>query len=58
MKIIKNERISEGKKWNDNGTNEWNLSSLQLYLNNDYLDSINNFSRNMLKKDKVLSWWK
>lgn len=52
VKLIRNERISEGKKWNDNGTNEWNLSTLQLYLNNDYLASINNLSRIMLKKTK------
>lgn len=52
LKIVRDARISEGKKWNDNGTNEWSFSILQLYLNNDYLDSINNLSQNMLKKTK------
>lgn len=52
IKIIKNESIGD-MAFDDNGFNEWDKSSLSLFLNNEYYDSIDYVFRRLMKDDIV-----
>ena len=47
VKIVRNEFLSSTKAWGSN--NEWSTSSLNTYLNNEYLTSLSVQSQNMIK---------
>ena len=47
MKLVRNDSIGQ-IAWNTAGTNDWATSSLGLYLNGDYFNSIDATSKNMI----------
>ena len=47
VKIVRNEFLSSTKAWGSN--NEWSTSSLNTYLNNEYLTSLSVQSQNMIR---------
>jgi len=51
VKLMRNDSIGN-YFWNSNGTNEWVGSSLQMYLSNEYYNSLSNDAKNMIEDTK------
>ena len=47
IKIIRDTSIGN-KKWNENGTNDWTIATLNTYLNNDYYNTLTTDAKNMI----------
>ena len=47
IKIIKDTSIGN-KYWNENGTNDWTIATLNTYLNNDYYNTLSTNVKNMI----------
>ena len=51
LKIIRTESIGN-KYWNENGTNDWTIATLNTYLNNDYYNTLTTDAKNMIGTTK------
>ena len=48
IKIVRNERLSNGMQWDSNNSNEWTTSTLNTYLNGDYYNGLDKTSKVMI----------
>lgn len=52
IKIVRNEKLTNSMKWDSNNINEWSTSTLNIYLNGDYYNSLNSLSKKMIVSSK------
>ena len=52
IKIVRNEKLSDGMQWNSNRVNEWSTATLNTYLNEEYYNGLDAASKNMIATSK------